>query len=126
MVDCMTERVKNNQTYAKYLVFAGGKIIFNEINRRPGQDIKFTDEELEMSESYEKIFSEFRDISGKVPNISENFGDFYTELPNVVSFVDGPELIVSILKTYYDIHVSSMEKYEKLSSTIAEISLNKG
>jgi hypothetical protein len=48
------------------------------------------------------------------------FSDLFLELPNVVSFVDGHELIADILTKYFEIHKSAMKEYEDLSFKIMD------
>lgn len=118
MVDSVVNRIRDNRPYPKYLVFSGGKIYFSEVNGEKSEPM-FSEKESEMSEDYYKSYSELVERVDEMSSGKVKIGDIYTDLPNVVSFVDGPESVISIVDTYYDLHTSSNKEYERLSKEIS-------
>lgn len=124
-LQCMVERIDKRISYPEYVSFVGDRI--QVIGSSNGySDCQASSFEMELGRDYSKIYNRIREMNIEEVSDSGKLSDLYLDLPNVVSFVDGHELIANILTRYFEIQKDSMEVYEKLSSTIVEISLNKG
>lgn len=118
-IQCMVDRIDKRISYPEYVAFAGNRIMV--VGSTNGySDCPASSYEKELGRDYDRIYKDLKEID--VDNVADSgkFSDLFLELPNVVSFVDGTDLIADILTKYYEIHTGAMKKYEDLSFEIMD------
>lgn len=118
-IQCMIDRIDQRISYPEYVTFAGNRIqIIGSTNGY--SDCPASSYEKELGRDYDRIYRDIREMDLDSVSGGGKFSDLFLELPNVVSFVDGHELIADILTKYFEIHKSAMKEYEDLSFKIMD------